>query len=86
MLQSIPIRDLMNTADISELCRTKKEPIYITKDGQGDMVIMSVETFEKTIFLQEVYRKIEAGQKDFESGRTKDAFQSLESLRVKHGI
>ena len=39
----VPIKDLKNTAEISELCHTKDEPVFITKNGYGDMVIMSID-------------------------------------------
>ncbi|MEI3614976.1 hypothetical protein [Pseudogracilibacillus sp. SO30301A] len=42
-----PIKDLRNTTKISELCHQIKEPIFITKNGYGDMVIMSMATYEK---------------------------------------
>jgi prevent-host-death family protein len=86
MPQIIPIRDLKNTAEISEMCHAGQEPIYITKNGYGDMVIMSMETYERSLFMLEVYAKLEAGQKDIEAGRVKDAFASLEALRKKHGL
>ncbi len=47
MPQIIPIRDLKKTAEISDMCHNSEEPIYITKNGYGDMVIMSMETYEK---------------------------------------
>ena len=47
MPQIIPIRDLKNTNAISQRCHDSKEPIYITKNGYGDMVIMSMETYEQ---------------------------------------
>ena len=37
MPQIIPIKDLKNTSDISDLCHTSQEPIFITKNGYGDM-------------------------------------------------
>ena len=43
MPQIIPIKDLKNTSDISDLCHVSEEPIFITKNGYGDMVIMSME-------------------------------------------
>ena len=43
MPQIIPIRDLKNTTEISNLCHNTTEPIYISKNGYGDMVIMSIE-------------------------------------------
>lgn len=45
MPQIIPIKDLKNTSAISEMCHKTDEPIYITKNGYGDMVIMSMEIF-----------------------------------------
>jgi prevent-host-death family protein len=49
MSQIISIKDLKNTAVISEMVHAAEEPIYITKNGYGDMVIMSVEMNESTM-------------------------------------
>lgn len=46
MPQIRPITDLRNTTEISELCHARQEPIFITKNGYGDLVIMSMETYE----------------------------------------
>ena len=46
MPQIRPITDLRNTTEISELCHAKNEPVFITKNGYGDLVIMSMETYE----------------------------------------
>lgn len=47
MPQIRPITDLRNTTEISELCHARREPIFITKNGYGDLVVMSMETFEE---------------------------------------
>lgn len=47
MPKIIPIRDLKNTSEISQLCHETGEPIYVTRNGYGDMVIMSIENYEK---------------------------------------
>ena len=49
MPQIIPIKDLKNTSEISEMCHKTDEPIYVTKNGYGDMVIMSMEIYEATM-------------------------------------
>lgn len=49
MPQIIPIKELKNTSEISEMCHDSDEPIYVTKNGYGDMVIMSMELYEQTI-------------------------------------
>lgn len=47
MPQIIPIKELKNTSEISEMCHGTDEHIYITKNGYGDMVIMSMEVYEQ---------------------------------------
>ena len=47
---------------------------------------MSMETFEKNMFMQDVYRKLEAGEQSIKAGKTMDAFESLKSVREKYGI
>lgn len=49
MPQIIPIKELKNTSEISDLCHKTDEPIYVTKNGYGDMVIMSIENYESTL-------------------------------------
>ena len=46
MPQIVPIRDLRNTNEISQLCHAKDEPIFVTKNGYGDLVVMSIKTYE----------------------------------------
>lgn len=86
MPQIIPIKDLKNTSEISELCHKAEEPIYVTKNGYGDMVIMSMETYENTMRQLSVYHDIEISEKQFAEGKTKDAKESLASLREKYGL
>jgi PHD/YefM family antitoxin component YafN of YafNO toxin-antitoxin module len=49
-----PITDLRNTNEISEQCHKSKEPVFITKNGYGDLVVMSMETYERQMALVEV--------------------------------
>jgi len=86
MPQIIPINALKNTSAISELCRSVGEPIFITKNGYGNMVIMNMEIFEKNFLLQDVFMKLEAAEQDIAEGRTKDARESLRALRQKYGL
>ena len=46
MPQIRPITDLRNTTEISDLCHARREPVFITKNGYGDLVVMSMETYE----------------------------------------
>lgn len=82
----IPIRDLKNTSEISEMCHKSEEPIYITKNGYGDMVIMSMEAYENAIRQFSIYRDIEISEKQIENGQTKDARTALAGMRTKYGL
>lgn len=86
MPKIIPIKDLKNTAEISELCHSSDEPIYITKNGYGDMVIMSMESFENTMRRLNMYQEIQISEEQITEGKTKDARKSLASLREQYGI
>lgn len=86
MPQIIPIRDLKNTSALSELCRNTNEPVFITKNGYGDMVIMSMETYERTMFANDIYRKLEQGEQSIKAGKTLDAFESLSKIREEYGL
>lgn len=58
MPKIIPIRDLRDTNAISELCHSTEEPVFITRNGYGDMVIMSLETFEKNSGMSDFYGEV----------------------------
>jgi len=82
----IPIKDLKNTGEISQLCYELNEPIYITKNGYGDMVIMNIQVFEERMFIQDVYSKLEESEADVSAGRKKCAKKSLKHIREKHNV
>ena len=86
MSQIIPIRDLKKTAEISDMCHNSEEPIYITKNGYGDMVIMSMETYEKNMRKYLKYKDIEVSEKEIEEGKVKEAKSALQGMRAKYGI
>ena len=56
MPQIIPIKELKNTSEISELCHNTKGPVFITKNGYGDMVIMSMEIYESMMNQISMYQ------------------------------
>lgn len=82
----VPIRDLKNTTSISNLCHETSEPIFVTKNGYGDMVIMSMETFEKSVFLNNLHEKLELAEADVKAGRVFDADDAISDIRKKYGL
>ncbi len=85
-MQIIPIKELKNTAEISEMCRISNEPIYITKNGYGDMVIMNIEVYNQMKKRNDMYQDIEISEKQLTEGRTKDARTSLNDIRGKYEL
>ena len=64
-----PISDLRNNAnDISEFCHINKEPVFITKNGIGDMVVMGIEDYEKLQAQLELYAKLGEAELDIANG------------------
>lgn len=86
MQQMRPITDLRNTNEISEICRKSNEPIFITKSGYGDMVVMSIEKYQHQMALVEVYKKLSEAETELLNGTSlKDGEEVFRKLRVKHG-
>ena len=86
MPQIIPIKELRNTNELSQMCRESKEPIFVTKNGYGDMVIMSMELYEKQLFLADVYAKLAAAEDQVKNGKVLDAKEGLKSIREKLNV
>ena len=86
MPQIIPIKDLKNTAEISDMCHKMEEPIFVTKNGYGDMVIMSMESYESTMKQLTLYKDIEISERQIELGQVKDARAALGETRKKYGL
>ena len=86
MPQIIPIKDLKNTSEISQKCHNLNEPMFITKNGYGDMVIMSIETYEKMAYMNDIYGKIKQGENTIDEGITMTAMQSVDTLRNKYEL
>lgn len=86
MPQIIPIKELRNTNEISQMCKEAAEPIFITKNGYGDMVIMSMEMYEKQMFMADVYTKLAAAEEQVKNGKVIDADESLARLRKKYHV
>ena len=58
-----PVSDLRNHfADISKTVHESSEPVFLTKNGHGDMVVMSMETYERFQFDSEVYFKLKEAE------------------------
>lgn len=64
-----PISDLRNKAkELSRLCHESGEPVFITKNGEGDMVLMSLAAYERIQARLELYRMLDEAEADVAAG------------------
>lgn len=62
-----PVSDLRNNfADISKTVHETEEPVFLTKNGYGDMVVLSMEAFQNLQFESEIYYKLQEAEKEAE--------------------
>ena len=80
-----PIRDLRNTTEISELAHKMQEPIFITKNGYSDLVVMSAELYERFAQTDKIDQAIyEAETEVAEGGRPIALDEAKERLNKKY--
>ena len=80
-----PISDLRNNfSSISESVHADDEPIFLTKNGIGDMVVMSLEYYEKQFARIELFQRLKEARDEIQKGATgKDAREVLKGLMNK---
>ena len=72
-----------NYNEISTFCHTYPEPVFITKNGKGDLAVMSIETYEELISRFELYGLIKEGLDDIADGNTKPFSESISAIRSR---
>ena len=86
MIEIRPIKDLRNTTEISKLCEESKEPIYITKNGYGHLVVMSMETYKDKLAKADLYEKLAEAENQIKNGeKLLDTEAVFESLKDRYG-
>ena len=76
-----PVSDLRNNfADISKTVHETAKPVFLTKNGYGDMGVLSMEAFESLQFESEVYFKLQAAEREAEL--TDKRYSSKEVLQA----
>ena len=81
----LPIRDMRDTSAISELAHRQKEPIFITKNGYSDLVIMSAELYEHFAANNRIDQAIYEAEEEFaKTGETVDAATAFSELEKKY--
>lgn len=76
--------DLRNSYnEISTFCHLYGEPVFITKNGKGDLAVMSIEAYEQLLGRFELYGLIREGMEDVESGQTRPFTEAIEDIKSR---
>ncbi len=70
-----------NYNEISTFCHDYAEPVFITKNGKGDLAVMSIEAYEKLTARFELYGLLQDGLADVKAGRTKPLDSAMAEIR-----
>lgn len=73
-----------NYNDISTFCHESREPVFITKNGQGDLAVMSIETYEALSGKLELYRLLDEGRAAIKAGKKRPLQEVMKD--IKRGI
>lgn len=82
----LPIKDLRNTTRISSIVHESDEPIFITKNGYGDMVVLSMEAYDDMLARVAVHNQIVAGAEQADHGELTDGPSAMAALGEKYGL
>lgn len=72
-----------NYNEISQFCHSYDEPVYITKNGKGDLAVMSIETYEQLAGRSELYSQLLEGMKDIKEGKTRPFSEAMTDIRAR---
>jgi PHD/YefM family antitoxin component YafN of YafNO toxin-antitoxin module len=67
--------------DISSFCHEYEEPVFLTKEGEGDLAVMSLEKYNDTVGRLELYAALMAGLRQFETGETESGPDVMKKIR-----
>ncbi|MCD8145740.1 MAG: type II toxin-antitoxin system Phd/YefM family antitoxin [Clostridiales bacterium] len=75
-----------NYNEISTFCHTYREPVFITKNGRGDLAVMSIETYEQLTGRLELYGLLQEGMDDVATGRARPFNETMDQLTEKYSV
>lgn len=74
--------DLRNKySEISTYCHTTNQPVFITKNGQGDLAVMSITQYDQLLEKVNLYSKLAEGLKDIQEGRSQSFDSAMKEIR-----
>ena len=77
-----PSSDLRNNYnEISKFCNKYNEPVYITKNGKGDLAVMSIETYERLVGKFELYKLLDEGMEAIKKEKVRPFTEALADIQ-----
>ena len=71
-----------NYLEIADFCHKFKEPVFLTRNGEGDLAIMSIDTYEEMSGRYDLYRLIQEGIDDIDNGRTLTKDEVINNMKL----
>lgn len=85
-MQIIPMKDLKDTVEIERRCKESHEPVFVTKNGYGSLVVMDIDYYDETMRKMEEAKMLNAAYKSYEEGRVRDGKTVMKEIREKYGL
>ena len=81
----VPVTEMRDTNKFTEKCKNSKEPVFVTKNGYGDLVCMSIELYEELIEKADVQKKLYQGIQEMNEGKLIDGKEFIQTLNERYG-
>ena len=69
--------------EISSFCHQYGEPVFITKNGKGDLAVLSIEAYEQLVGRFELYDLLQEGMEDIRDGSTRPFSEAMSDIRAR---
>ena len=85
-MKIVPMRDLKDTVKIENICTQTKEPVFVTKNGYGKLVVMDMDCFDRLIRQAYEASLVNDAIDSYNKGESIDGNKVLNELKMKCGL
>ena len=85
-MKIVPIRDLKDTVKIENLCSQSKEPVFVTKNGYGRLVVMDIDFYDQLLNDMCIANALKESFDAYERGEYLDGEEFLKELQKRYGV
>lgn len=84
-MQIVPIKDLKDTLAIERKCTTSKEPVFVTKNGYGKLVVMDIEVYDRIMRKTYEAMLVNEGLKQADNEEVVPADEVYQMVKARYG-